>query len=69
MDRKTVRNWGGRLVLGSVALLVLVMLGAAPQMASLFPNIDFDSAVSRQVSVAVQLLRQRAASNALLMAR
>jgi peptidoglycan/LPS O-acetylase OafA/YrhL len=42
-----------------------VMLGAAPQMASLFPNIDFDSAVSRQVSVAIQLLRQRAASNAL----
>jgi peptidoglycan/LPS O-acetylase OafA/YrhL len=42
-----------------------VMLGAAPQMASLFPNIDFDSAVSRQVSVAVSLLRQRAASNAL----
>ena len=41
------------------------MLGAAPQMASLFPNIDFDSAVSRQVSVAVSLLRQRAASNAL----
>ena len=42
-----------------------VMLGAAPQMASLFPNIDFDSAVSRQVSVAISLLRQRAASNAL----
>jgi peptidoglycan/LPS O-acetylase OafA/YrhL len=42
-----------------------VMLGAAPQMASLLPNIDFDSAVSRQVSVAITLLRQRAASNAL----
>jgi hypothetical protein len=42
-----------------------VMLGAAPQMASLFPNIDFDSAVSRQVSTAIQLLRQRAANNAL----
>jgi peptidoglycan/LPS O-acetylase OafA/YrhL len=42
-----------------------VMLGAAPQMASLFPNIDFDSAVSRQVSTAIGLLRQRAASNTL----
>jgi hypothetical protein len=42
-----------------------VMLGAAPQMASLFPNIDFDAAVSRQVSAAIALLRQRAASNQL----
>ena len=30
MDRKTVRNWGGRLLVGSVALLALVMLSAAP---------------------------------------
>src|SRR5438046_8836857 len=30
MDRKTVRNWGGRLLLGILALLALVMLCAAP---------------------------------------
>jgi len=30
MDRKTVRNWGGRLLLETVALLALAMLSAAP---------------------------------------
>ena len=42
-----------------------VMLGAAPQLAGYFPNIDFDAAVGRQVDAAISLLRQRAQSGTL----
>jgi peptidoglycan/LPS O-acetylase OafA/YrhL len=51
---------------GSVSLIGdSVMVGAAPELARAIPGADVDAAIGRQVSAALNLLRQRSAAGAL----